>query len=445
MFFIIMLSQIFYIFFNFIFNYDFLEFPYKNASTKPKDLVKRCVFQYPYSNYTKRLFFLFSYDYFLIQFYQLFLITFVSFKASLKVNAERSQHCFLAGFTFLWKHIKFWIPSILLIIIIIYYSLVIKTFQFSRIVVEWFLVSMSFYWLISGFVFFGKKYKFGKFTSAIQRFWRRSFIIFWLIESSFFVVFIYLLFNASQEPVFTYDLIQLKKFRLFSWRLFIYKVFPIYVIIILSYILLLNINTNVFSKYVLFLLLISIFLTYIFWVEFYQFFYILNWYGEIIWIFDLEDKVWYAESVFKRARLVNHYLTICIIAKFWHIVFIYIFWIFFILRTLENKNINYVVLSTNLQNMIILLIMNWLMMYPWFKFVFRKFLSKPHSSFKELRVNYLINFFFDFELLLKGFFNFYIFNKSFARSPFIYSVFLPESFNNFFFFKYFLKFFFVIF
>ena len=75
---------------------------------------------------------------------------------------------------------------------------------------------MVFYWLISGFVFFTKKYKFGKFTSAIQRFWRRSFIIFWLIESSLFIVFIYLLFNASQEPVFAYDFIQIKKMRLFS-------------------------------------------------------------------------------------------------------------------------------------------------------------------------------------------------------------------------------------
>ena len=358
------------------------------------------------------------FDYLFLFIFKKFITYIYNFKANFRFSYKNSCNSFLIGFIYIWKHLRFWVPSLIIIILFIYFSIVIRNFPFSKIIVEWFLVAMIFYWLISGFVFFTKKYKFSKFTSAIQRFWRRSFIIFWLIESSLFVVFIYLLFNASQEPVFAYDFIQLKKMRLFSWRFFLYKTFIIYVIIVLTYILMLNLKWNVFSKYSTFLVLITILLTYIVWIEFYQFFYVINWYGEIVWLFDIEDRVWYAESIFKRARIVNHYLTICIIAKFWHIIFMYIFWVFFLIRNIENNSSSYVSLSANLQNFIILYLMNWLLMYPWFKFIFRKFLSKSHSSFYEFRKNYVSSFFYDLNLFCLGQTNFFFFIKKFSEARF---------------------------
>ena len=75
---------------------------------------------------------------------------------------------------------------------------------------------MFFYWLVSGFVFFFKKYQYRYFTSAIQRFWRRSFTIFWAIEGCIFVIFLYLTLNANQEPVYMYDNSQIYKTHLFS-------------------------------------------------------------------------------------------------------------------------------------------------------------------------------------------------------------------------------------
>jgi hypothetical protein len=97
-----------------------------------------------------------------------------------------------------------------------------------------------FYLLFSGFVFFVKKYQYRFYTTAIQRFWRRTLLIFWVIEGSLFIVFIYLAFNASQEPVYVYDNTQIYKTHLYSWKCFLPKVLLSVVIIISTYVLLLS-------------------------------------------------------------------------------------------------------------------------------------------------------------------------------------------------------------
>jgi len=352
---------------------------------------------YPY-----KLVFFRKIDSFFLKFFSLG--TFTKFRSNFRGSLNSSKKNFLVGFIFFVKHLKFWVLPLVLFLVFFYFSIYMRSISFLKLLFAWFLVLNVGYWLISGFVFFIKKYKYNRFTSAIQRFWRRSFIIFWLIESSLFVVFIYLLFNASQEQVFAFDLIQLNKTRLYSWKFFIYKSFFVVLIIIMSYFVLVCAKWNTFSKLIIIVFAITATLTYVFWLEFYQFFYVLNWYGEISWFFDSEDKVWYAESVFKRARIVNHYTTICVIAKFWHIVFIYLFWVFFVLRSLEQKKISYILLSANLQNFIILYIMNWLLMYPWFKFIFRKFLTFNHKSFHEFREYVCRGFYYDFILFYKNIF-----------------------------------------
>ena len=347
--------------------------------------------------------------------------TFLKFRSNYRGSLNFSKKNFLIGFYFIIKHLKFWLLPLLLFVIFFYFSIYVRSISFLKLIFAWFLDLNVGYWLISGFVFFIKKYKYNRFTSAIQRFWRRSFIIFWLIESSLFVVFIYLLFNASQEQVFAFDLIQLSKSRLYSWKFFLYKSFFVVLIIILAYFVLVCSKWNTFSKLISIVFVITALLTYVLWLEFYQFFYVLNWYGEIVWLFDAEDKVWYAESVFKRARIVNHYTTICIIAKFWHIVFIYLFWVFFVLLSLEQKKFSYILLSANLQNILILYIMNWLLMYPWFKFIFRKFLTFNHKSFYEFRDSIIRGFYYDFILFYKSVFKIHPSLHFFKKSNFFYS------------------------
>lgn len=383
----------------------------------------------------------YTYDFFFIKFFfHIKNIFFNNFRVFFRGGVGLNINSILSGFFFFWKHVRFWVPTVFILFIIIYISLSIRVLPFLRISTEWFLVSMAGYWLISGFVFFTKKYKFGKFTSAIQRFWRRSFILFWVIESSLFVVFLYLAFNASQEVPYAFDISQLDKSRLYSWKHFIFKSYFVFLIIILSYITLISIKWNIFSKTALYLLSITAILTYVVWLEFYQFFYIINWYGEATWFFDIEDKLWYSESVYKRTRIINHYITICTIAKFWHIIFIYIYWVFFLLRALEAKHVNYVLFSTNLQNFIILYIMNWVLMYPWFKFVNRRFLTKTHSSLKEFRTQYMYSFFYDFFTFYYSIISYPLNTfKRFNTHKFIYIIEPQQHFADFYFCKDFVR------
>jgi hypothetical protein len=393
----------FYIFFSYLNNADFFS-------------IKKFVFaKYPY-----RLR--------LLKFYRNLLVIilywtkhfFFIYKINYRHGYKKFYNYFLVGYIYIYKHLRLWVLPALTCFIIIYFSMYVRSINFFKVTMEWFLILNIVYWLMSGFVFFIKKYKFNRFTSAIQRFWRRSFIIFWLIESSLFIVFIYLLFNASQEPAFAFDAIQLTKQRVYSWKFFLFKSFFVFLILMLSYSLMLSLRWNIFTKYNYILGIITMILTYVVWLEFYQFFYIINWYGEISWVFDLEDKVWYTESVFKRARIVNHYVTICVIAKFWHIIYIYIFWVFFIIRSIEQGKVTFIVLSANFQNFLILYIMNWLLMYPWIKFVFRKFLTVNHKSFYEFRRYTLSGIYCDFFLFCRGLIRIPTFFKFFKNKNFFY-------------------------
>jgi len=288
---------------------------------------------------------------------------------------------FSYGLKSVWRFIRLWIFSLTLCVIIFYYCIVVRLFPFTKIIFAWFLLTMFFYWLLSGFVFFVKKYQYRYFTSSIQRFWRRSFVIFWVIEAFLFLIFIYLMLNSNQEPVFMYDNSQVYKTHLFSWRYFLIKIFPSTVLIIASYFILLSLKWNTFSKSNLLCFLITALLGYILWQEFYQFFHLMSFYGNLAWVYDVEDHLWGLEVEFRRTRITNHYLTICLVAKFWHLVFVVIFWMFFVTKCLEVGRIRYPMFSANHQNFIIVYLMSWAYMYPWFKFIWKKFLEMPYFWF----------------------------------------------------------------
>ena len=311
------------------------------------------------------------------------------------------------GLVSIWNSLVYWTLTLLVTILVFYYLIFIHIVSFNKIVFLWFCIIMFFYWLISGFVFFFKKYQFSKFTSAIQRFWRRSFIIFWGIESILFLFFIFYVLNASQEPSYMYDFVQLNKTHLFSWKLFLNKLIPTAFLIIFSYILLFSLKWNTHTKHMWILVVNTIILTYVVWVEFYQFFFTITWYGDLSWIFDFNERLWNLETSFKRTRLLNNYVTICIIAKFWHLIFIYIFWVFFVLRITEASRIRYPLLSANMQNFVILYIMNFLLMYPWVKFIVRRYYSSIYYwFFASPRKLFVRGFFYDARLYFYGLVNF---------------------------------------
>jgi hypothetical protein len=313
------------------------------------------------------------------------------------------KNTIFSGLKYFWIGFRYWIISLSVAIGIIYYSMVIRCLPFNKTIFVWIVVAMFSYWLLSGFVFFVKKYQFGKYTSSIQRFWRRSYILFWAIEFGLFLVYFYLTLNANQESFYMFDQIQVFKTHLFSWRLFLIKVFPLTFLLIIGYLFLLTIRWNILSKHTLWLILITTILTYTVWIEFYQFFHIVNFYGNFNWIYDVDERVWSLELEPRKTRTVNHYVMLMLILKFWHIVFIFGFWVFFMLRSLEIGRIRYPMLSANLQNFVILYIFAWVNMYPWLKFIMRRYLDMPYYWFyvNNRKLGYRV-FFNDMNLVYYG-------------------------------------------
>jgi len=285
------------------------------------------------------------------------------------------------GLKFIWKGLRFWIVSLILGLSAIYYLLYVRLLPFNKILFSWILICMFLYWLLSGFVFFVKKYQFGRFTSVIQRFWKRTYVLFWILEFVTFSIFFYLTLNASAEPIYMYDQIRIYKTHLFSWRYFLIKLIPSTLVILLGYYLMLSLKWNLFNKQNTVMLTITLLLLYILWLEFYQFFHIINFFGNINWSFDYDEYIWVLDIDSRRTRLANNYIAVCLLLKFWHFVFIFLFWVFFILRVNEIGRVRYPLLVANIQNFIIIYMMSWAYMYPWFKFVFRKYLDIPYYWF----------------------------------------------------------------
>lgn len=244
------------------------------------------------------------------------------------------------------------------------------------------------YLLISGFVFFLKKYRYAKYTTAMHRFWRRSFSIFWALEGFLFVVFMYLTFLCNQEPFFMYDNMQFFKDYTYSWRFFIHENSLVLIIVFILNFSLIRLKEISTIKTLFLLLITSVVYFYLTYVEFYQFYYTISHYNPTVWLFDYEFSKWYIDletTQTKRTRILLHFITICLIAKFWHFVFILSFWIFSVSKWLQTRQVTFQLLGANLQNAVILYLLNWILMYPWIKVAFRKFLFR---HYKWLYVNF---------------------------------------------------------
>lgn len=337
---------------------------------------------------------------------------------------------FLQGYKYFWLGVRFWVIPFIIFSVIFFFLCLVKIIPLYKFTFVSFVILSLFYWLISGFTFFIKKYRYRYFTSSIQRFWKRCFSIFWILEFFLFFCFFYLTMMASQEPFFMFDNSQIFKTHLFSWKLFFIKIFPSTILIILTYFLLISVKWNTFSKLNFIIIIITFLLFLILWLEFYQFFHIISFYGNFSWKYDEEDSYWFLDNELRRTRVSNNFLTICLIAKFWHVVFATIFWFFFIFRCLEINKFKYSLLAANYQNFILIYILSWIYMFPWFKYFFLKLFNNPYYWFyvnnKRIFIFIFIN---DSLFLVKNLFH-EIFFK-FNYSPKIFNHFI----TNFFYFK----------
>jgi hypothetical protein len=346
------------------------------------------------------------------------------YEISHKSRYKNQFNLFMSSFSFIWSGLRYWVVGIFLSLVAFYFLMHIRLLPFTKIILEILLISMFLYWLLSGFVFFIKKYQYSKFTSVVQRFWKRSYVLFWLLETVIFLIFFYLTLNASEEPVYMYDQMKLYKTHLFSWRWFLIKLLPCVFLILIGYYLLLNMRWGLFFKQSTLVFLLTLVLIYIVWLEFYQFFHIVNWYTNFNWVYDYEEFLWSLDIDNRRTRLANNYAALCLMAKFWHLIFIFVFWVFFILRVNEIERIRYPLLAANLQNFLILYIMSWLYMYPWLKFIGRKYLDFSYywffSNFRDLGIRIFFNDLYLFLLALTNCITSWSFSYRFNTGLFFY-------------------------
>lgn len=278
--------------------------------------------------------------------------------------------------------------------IFIMFSFVFFKLALLRVGAGWLAIFFFVFWLLSGFNYFLKHYRYGKYTSANQRFWKRALMCFWLIEGFLFVLFFYYALNASAEPLFMYDQVGFYSRQLQLMEGFLTNCFLVVSVITLLIYLLIVLQVNTYRQYCVFLLIITLCLVYILQVESYQFYYLTNYYDESQWVFSEEDLVWELEYEIPRARNKNHYMTLIILAKFWHYIFIFGSWTFFVMKAIELGRVRYALLSMNLQNLIIFYIMNWVCLYSWLKWIFRRFMDQQYywffSAYRPTTTNSII-------------------------------------------------------
>jgi hypothetical protein len=262
----------------------------------------------------------------------------------------------------------------------IYTTLFFKV-QFLKQLAVWFIVGMLYFWLMSGFNFFLKRYKYGKFTSAIQRFWKRTNVYFWLIEGFLMLLFFYYYLNSSQEPSYMYDFSSLNQEYLISSQIVLTNVVFLSLVLYFIQFTLLRVNSNHINQINLYILIISIFIFNSFFVETYQFYYVLSTFSERVWNFNEEDNIWAIEIDTPTLRTKNQYLLVCLIAKYWHFLFIFLSWVFFVMKSFERQKVTYIHLSANLQNIIILYVLNLVCYAQWLKWAYRRFFDVPYTWF----------------------------------------------------------------
>ena len=305
-------------------------------------------------------------------------------------------------FNFKWILISF-IISVLYFFISLFYIQI----DIAKQTAVWYIFGIIYYLLMSTFNSFLIKYKYGKFTSAIQRFWKRTGIVFWLIEGFLFLLFFYYFLNSSQEPLYMFDYSSLNQELLIQLKITFKNLLLLSLAIYLSFILIINLNYLNYFQNLFILLLILLIVFYSLYIESYQFIYIISLYADKFWLFEDISQSWILEIEQNNIRVKQQYFILCLIAKYWHFIFIFISWFFFFIKSIEIKKISYTMLGYNTQNLLILYVLNILCLIQWIKYGSKKFLEITYYWFHiQYDDKILNNFFFEIYNIILSLLNF---------------------------------------
>jgi hypothetical protein len=284
-------------------------------------------------------------------------------------------------FKIIMFNVKWILIAAIISIIYFFFSLFYLQLEFTKQVAIWFVLLIVFYLLMSTFNNFLNKYKYGKFTSAIQRFWKRTGMTFWLIEGFLFLIFFYYFLNSSQEPLYMYDYASLNQELLIQLKTSYKNMILLSIAIYFSFVMILNNNYLNYYQNIILLSIISLIVFFMLYIETYQFVYIVSLFTDKSWVFDDNTQVWILEFEQNNLRVKQQYFIMCLIAKYWHFIFIFISWFFFVVKCFEINKINYTLMSYNVQNLLILYILNLFCLIQWGKWLFKKFLELTYYWF----------------------------------------------------------------
>lgn len=343
------------------------------------------------------------------------------------IYTNNIKNLIIQNIIILYNFFKTTIIALLLLLIYFVYTIFFFKIQFIKQLAIWFVIGMIYFWLMSGFNFFLKRYQYGKFTSAIQRFWKRTNTYFWLIEGFLILLFFYYYLNSSQEPLYMYDYSALNQEYLISLHTAGTNVILLSLVIYFMYFVLLRVNSNSWTQLNFYLILISVFIFFSFFIETYQFYYVISVFNERFWNFNEEENLWSIEIDNPILRAKHQYLLICLIAKYWHFLFIFLSWVFFLIKSFERRKVTFVLFGANIQNMIILYVLNFACYLQWFKWVYRRFADLPYTWFMtNIDTKLVFRFFMEIKLLIINFFNFnvniYSYNSIIYKSISLWTV-----------------------
>lgn len=183
--------------------------------------------------------------------------------------------------------------------------------------------------------------------------------------------------------------------------------------IYLGFILILNLNFLVYYQTIAILTTISLIVVYSLYIESYQFAYILNIFSDNSWVYSDHEHLWTLEIEENNLRTKQQYFILCLVAKYWHFIFIFISWFFFLIKSLESSKITITLLGYNVQNLLILYILNLMCLAQWVKFLFKKFLE---ITYYWLFIQYDEKFFVNFVYELWNTFIYFFYFKEFSSN-----------------------------
>lgn len=282
---------------------------------------------------------------------------------------------------------------------LMFIPVITQTSDINSILIGWFLFQILIYLLITGFIYLLNRNTYGHNLASLSRFWKRTFMVFWLLEAFLFACFSFLLLNEGQDLWVAKDSLKFFKTHHFSVPQFIFRLSILCLSIVTLYYLLISIESHILitkpNKIVSFILILSclseVYFTGIVSHYLYVVFYETP---------SIKSKL---SSEFRRLRIFNQFLLICSLAKFWHFVFVLFSWFITIPNLTPRKNNQYGVILLSLQNLVAIYFLTVLMALPYIKYLHHNNLEFACNLWSFSKFNQNFNFIIDTAIQLYTF------------------------------------------